>query len=110
METSTISYPQNMEGSITLQCEKGTVKIGGKSLDKIEYWEGPGKPDSFQPLKCTPKDKSVYGIGHEQVIKNFVDNLTRGKKLLCSGEDALYAIKIIEAAYKSARTNKEVYL
>jgi len=108
IEASTLSYPQNMEGSVTLQCKNGTVKIGGKALDVIEYWEGAGKPQDFNKYRCSRKDNSVYGNSHDHIIDNMINHLSRKEKLVCSGSDALYAIKVIDAAYKSAKLGREV--
>jgi len=109
VEASTISYPKNMEGSITLQCEKATVEVGGRALDKVVYWEGKSKPKI--PIICSRKDKEdIYGTGHYEVINNMVDAIRNKKKLICDGDNAIKTIKVIEKAYLSSIKRKEVKL
>jgi len=104
VEATNISYPKNMEGSITLQCEKGTVKIGGKALNEIKYWEGKGKPKR----KIGSKIENVYGEGHFTVIDKFIRMLKGEDRIFSSAEEALLAIKLIDKAYESAKKGKRL--
>src|SRR4030042_4219573 len=98
IEASTLSYPKNMEGSITLQCEKGTVKIGGEALNEIIYWEGKNKPTRAIGSKI----ENVYGESHSKVIENIVNVLLKKSRPFCSGKESLKVIELIEKAYESS--------
>lgn len=104
IEATNISYPKNMEGSITLQCEKGTVKIGGRALNEIEYWEGEGKPKKMIGSKI----ENIYGESHYEVIDKFIDVLKRREKPFSTAEESLLAIKLVEKAYESSKKGKKI--
>lgn len=104
VEATNISYPKNMEGSIILQCEKGTIKIGGEALNETEYWEGEGKPRK----KIGSKIENVYGESHFTVIDKFIKMLKGKDKIFSTAEESLLAIKLIDKAYESAKKGKRV--
>ena len=104
IEATNIAYPKNMEGSITLQCERGTVKIGGEALNKIEYWEGAGKPKK----RIESKVKNIYGEGHFKLINKFVNILKGKERPFSTAEESLLAIKVIEKAYESSKKGKKI--
>ena len=106
VEATTLSYPKNMEGSITLQCERGTVKIGGEALNEIEYWEGNTKPNK----KIGSKIENIYGESHSEVINNVVNVLLNKDKPFCTGGESLNAIRVIEKAYESSIKGKKLSL
>lgn len=106
IEASTISCPKNMEGSVALQCDKASLKIGGSALNKIEYWEGACKPVDDKNIVGEDVE-SIYGKSHNLVIHNFHNAVNNKTSALCSGEDALYAMKVISAAYKSVNSGRE---
>ncbi len=106
IEATTLSYPKNMEGSITLQCEKGTVKIGGEALNEIDYWEGNAKPKK----KIGSKIESIYGQSHSEVINKVVNVLLKKDKPFCTGEESLLVLKVIDKAYESSTKHKILLL
>jgi len=104
VEATNISYPKNMEGSVTLQCEKGTVKIGGEALNEIEYWEGEGKPKK----KIGSKIENIYGEGHYKVIDKIINVLKGKEKPFSTAEGSLLAMKLVEKAYESSEKNRMI--
>ncbi|RTL57217.1 MAG: Gfo/Idh/MocA family oxidoreductase [Sphingobacteriales bacterium] len=100
------SYKKNMEGSITIFGEKGTVKIGGQYLNKLEYlcW---GK-NSIPELK-EGKGANQYGFyegsmsNHELVYENLISILNGSSKKYVSGEDGIKSVEIIEKIYRVAK-------
>lgn len=102
---TTCSYNRNMEGSITIFAEKGTVKIGGQYLNTIEYQQidGVALPD----INITAKSND-YGLyqgsmsNHDKVIQNVVDVLHYDKKVMTSAAEGREVIKIIEEMYRKA--------
>ena len=111
VNVTTLTYPKDYEGSITILGEKGTVRIGGVALNQIEAW-------TFQD--ALPEDKaiqsesyeteSVYGFGHEPYYTQVIDCL-RGKPTdVTDGRSGLAALELIVAAYRSARDDKTIHL
>jgi len=99
---TTCSYNRNMEGSITIFAEKGTIKIGGQYLNTIEYQqtEGPELP----PINITAKSND-YGLyqgsmsNHDKVIQNVVDVLKHNKPIMTTAEEGRDVVGIIEMMY-----------
>lgn len=113
VEATTCTFPRNLEGSVTILGEKGTVKIGGMAMNKVEFWEFKdykNEDEIVREISVTPPN--VYGFSHIEVIRNVVDVLNNvNSKLLCiDGYEGIKSIKIIEAMYESARLGKEVKL
>jgi predicted dehydrogenase len=102
---TTCSYERNMEGSITIFAEKGTVKIGGQYMNTIEYQHI--KDTHIPPINITVKAND-YGLyqgsmsNHDKVIQNVVDVLCYGKPIMTTAEDGREVIRIIEQMYGGA--------
>lgn len=101
---TTNSYSKNMEGSLTLFCEYGTVKIGGQYLNTVDY------EDSREPLavdssiEVKPNDYGTY-VGsmsnHGQVYENVVQVLSGDGVIATSGYEGMRVVEIIERIYRS---------
>jgi len=109
LEYTVCTYKRNLEGTLTVLGEKGTVKLGGKAFDEIEIWdvEGLEKPD-IEILKG--ESGSVDGVSpyHKAVYENFLSAIDNKAPIFTDGEDAKRSLEIINAIYKSAETRKEV--
>ncbi len=107
------AYEKNMEGSITLFGEKGTVKIGGEYLNTLEYQNIKDFKIENIP-EC--KEANDYGTykgsmsNHHKVYENVVNVLCNNGDIDVGGLDGMQTVKIIEAIYKSAEDSKEVFL
>ena len=109
MSVTMISYPKNIEGSITIIGDKGSAKVGGIAVNEFEY--AFFEDDSSSSLKkYNYKTDSVYGFGHNFYYQNMLDNLINNSKPICDGESGLSSIKIINAAYKSAKEQRFIKL
>src|SRR6478752_6382821 len=65
MNVTMLTYPKNLEGSITIIGEKGTVRVGGVAVNKIEHWEfADADPDDKTVEQASYDTTSVYGFGH----------------------------------------------
>lgn len=94
-----------MEGSITLLCENGTVKIGGQYLNTIDYQCIEGYEISNLPKGNSENDYGTYKgsmSNHDKVIQNVIDTLSGKATIATSGEEGKAVIKIIEEMYKCA--------
>jgi len=102
---TTCSFEKNMEGSITIFAEKGTVKIGGQYMNTIEYQQL--KTAKLPEINISAKANN-YGLyqgsmsNHDKVIQNVVDVLVHNKEVMTSAEEGRDVIQIIEQMYAGA--------
>jgi len=106
-----LTYPQNLEGSITIIGEKGTVRIGGVAVNEISHWEfKDAHEDDQQVAQASYATTSVYGFGHPLYYDNVINVLRAEAVLETDGREGLQSLEIIIAAYLSARDGKRVTL
>jgi predicted dehydrogenase len=111
IEATTATRPKDLEGSISLLGEKGSVVIGGFSMEKLLTWEfSDKKPEDetiFETHGENPKDPAW---NHSEYLKNVVETIQSGKKALVDGLEARKSLELINAVYESAETGREVAL
>ena len=112
IEGTTNVYPQNLEETLTLFGSTGTVKVGGKSVNKIEYWAFPDTKENVEELmeKNSEMPENVYGFGHSKLYKNVIDALKNGTEPAITAKDGKNALELILAIYKSAAEGRPVKL
>ncbi|MBI5138144.1 MAG: Gfo/Idh/MocA family oxidoreductase [Nitrospirae bacterium] len=111
MSVTMLTYPKNLEGSITILGEKGTVRIGGVAVNEIQHWEFADKRDYDQQVKSANYETtSVYGFGHPLYYKNVVDVLRGEAEPETDGREGLKSLEVLIAAYMSARDGRTVSL
>lgn len=99
---TTCSYNRNMEGSITILAEKGTVKIGGQYLNTIDYQ---CIEDVDLPQINISAHENDYGLykgsmsNHDLMIQNVIDVLLHQGKIMTTAEDGKQVVGIIEMMY-----------
>ncbi|MBN2396449.1 MAG: Gfo/Idh/MocA family oxidoreductase [Candidatus Atribacteria bacterium] len=103
-------YPKNMEETLTVLGEKGTVVIGGVALNKILFWNFSDQEDSLEEIQqqCNEEITNVYGNGHSRVYKDFITSIKNNSRLLIDGVEAKKSLQIILMAYQSQKENKPV--
>jgi predicted dehydrogenase len=100
------SYGRNMEGSLTLFCERGTIKIGGQYLNEIEYESIQGMEPTQLRQGRTANDYGFYQgsmSNHQDVYANVVSVLSGEASIGTVGFEGLKTVEIIEKIYKAAR-------
>lgn len=111
LNVTMLTYPKNFEGSITIIGEKGTVKVGGVAVNKIEKWEFEDYDDDDRIVQeANYQPPSVYGFGHNPYYRNVIDVLLGVGKPSTDGRDGRKSVEIIQAIYLSAKTGKKVSL
>lgn len=111
VEVTMNTFPRNLEGSITVMGENGTVKIGGIAVNKIEHWEFKDYDDDDRLVNdTTTMPSSVYGFGHTGFLSNVVEVLQGKAEPKTDGRDGRKSLEMILAMYESARTGKMVAL
>ena len=111
MNVTMLTYPKNLETSITILGEKGSVKIGGVSANQLLHWEfnTPDEQDeSAQLLKTAPPLAPHYG--HKCYYENVAHTLRGNAHADIDGREGLRSLEILIAAYLSARDVKNVSL
>ena len=111
MNVTMLTYPKNLEGSITIIGEKGTVRVGGLAVNEIQHWEfKESDPDDDNVIKASDQTTSVYGYGHPLYYKNVIDVLQGKADPEADGCENLHSLEILTAIYISSRNGKRVSL
>ncbi|MBO3706070.1 MAG: Gfo/Idh/MocA family oxidoreductase [Candidatus Accumulibacter sp.] len=111
MSVTMLTYPRNLEGSITILGEKGTVRIGGVAVNDIQVWDFADQRDYDADIKTANYETtSVYGFGHPLYYRNVVDVLRGDAEPEVDGREGLKSLEVLIAAYLSARDGREIAL
>jgi UDP-N-acetyl-2-amino-2-deoxyglucuronate dehydrogenase len=109
LEVSVLTYPKNLEGSITLLGEKGSVKIGGTAVNKVEHWSFADYDDDDKLVDAAnTAPPSVYGFGHQPYYQNVLEVLRGNAKPDTDGRAGRKSLELILGIYESAKTGREV--
>jgi len=112
IEATTAARPKDLEGSISLLGEKGTVVIGGFAVNEMCTWQFaeplPEDADVLQRYSVNPP--SVYGFGHQAYYEHVVDCIVGDKQHLVDGLEGRKSLELISAIYESIETGREVAL
>ncbi len=106
-----LTYPKNLEGSITILGEKGTVQVGGVAVNEIKHWEfaDEDKDDALVEDASYGVD-SVYGVGHPRYYDNLIRVLRGETTPVTDGREGLRSLETLIAMYTSARDGRRVSL
>ncbi|AGA32384.1 putative oxidoreductase [Thioalkalivibrio nitratireducens DSM 14787] len=111
MSVTMLTYPKNLEGSITILGEQGTARIGGVAVNDIQIWDFAEPRDYDADIKAANYETtSVYGFGHPLYYKNVVDVLRGEAEPETDGREGLKSLEVLIAAYLSARDGRTVSL
>ncbi|MCS0582718.1 Gfo/Idh/MocA family oxidoreductase [Massilia pinisoli] len=111
MNVTMLTYPRNLEGSITVLGEHGTVRIGGVAVNEIQQWEfATPDPDDALVANASYQTTSVYGFGHPLYYDNVIRVLRGEAEPETDGREGLKSLEVLVAAYMSARDGRRVAL
>ena len=106
-----LTYPENLEGSITILGEKGSVKVGGMSVNEIQHWEfADSQPEDDLVKQANYEATSVYGFGHPLYYDNVIKVLRGEAEPETDGREGLKSLEMLVAIYRSARDGLRVSL
>lgn len=110
IEGTTDIYPQNLEETLYLFGEKGTIKAGGKSVNVIEEWRFSDNVDEPEEVKARFHENppNVYGFGHNPLYADVIDAVSNGRKPYVDAVAGRRALETVLAIYKSAQTGEKV--
>lgn len=111
MNVTMLTYPKNLEGSMTILGERGTVRIGGVAVNEIQHWEFAEKqPEDEQVATANYETTSVYGFGHPLYYDNVVKVMRGDAEPETDGREGLKSLETLIAAYLSARDGRRIAL
>ena len=111
LEVTMLTFPRNLEGSITLIGETGTVKIGGTAVNKVEHWQFASYDDDDKLIEAaTTNPPNVYGFGHAGYYRNVLAVLRGEAAPDTDGRSGRKSLELILGIYESAKTGHEVPL
>jgi len=111
MSVTMLTYPKNLEGSITILGERGTVRVGGVAVNEIELWQFDETKDYDKDIQeANYETTSVYGFGHPLYYKNVIEVLRGNAEPNTDGREGLKSLELLIAAYLSARDGNTVSL
>lgn len=112
IEATTAARPTDLEGSLSILGEKGTVEISGFAVNQIRHWrfvhELPSDKDVVENFSVNPPN--VYGFGHQAYYYHVVDCLENQRAALVDGLEGRKSLELISALYESIETGEEVAL
>ena len=111
LNVTMLTYPQNLEGSITILGEKGTVRVGGVAVNEIQHWEfADQRPEDATIRQASYATTSVYGFGHPLYYDNVIQTLRGEAEPETDGREGLKSLELLIGLYLSARDGRRVAL
>ena len=111
IEGTTNVYPKNLEETLYLFGENGTVKLGGKSTNAIDVWDFADETNADKENKgLFEQTSNVYGNGHTSLFADMMDAIQNNRKPYVDAVAGRNALELVLAVYKSAAEGKPVKL
>lgn len=111
IEVNVLTYPRNWEGSISIIGERGTAKVGGTAVNRVEHWQFADYDDDDKLIEATATNPpSVYGFGHEAYYRNVLAALRGEAQPETDGRAGRKSLELILGIYESAKTGRDVPL
>lgn len=110
IEGSTITYPENLEGSVAVFGERGSLKVGGTALNRKVIWKIEGELEHEKELLTRDQldPASVYGTSHSAVIEDMIAAVREDRPPKTNGYEARKSVALVLAIYESARSGRPV--
>jgi UDP-N-acetyl-2-amino-2-deoxyglucuronate dehydrogenase len=110
VEGSTITYPENIEGSVAVFGEQGSAKIGGTALNRKVVWKVAGELEREREILTRDQvdPPSIYGTSHQKVIADMIEAIRDDRAPKTHGSEARKSLALVLAIYESARTGQPV--
>lgn len=112
VEATTATRPKDLEGSLSLLGEKGSVVIEGFAVNEMKTWNFIDElhEDKSVLAKFKENPDNVYGFGHIKYLENVCESILNDKKALVDGLEGRKSLELINAIYESIETGKEIFL
>ncbi len=110
IEATTATRPKDLEGSLSILGEQGTVEIGGFAVNEMRQWHFtdalPEDAEVLGTYRENPPD--VYGFGHVAYLDHVVDVIVNDTPSLVDGSEGRKSLELITAIYESTETGREI--
>lgn len=112
IEATTAARPKDLEGSLSILGEGGTVEIGGFAVNKMKAWNfvSPEGGDDRVMDEYSVNPPNVYGFGHQAYYEHVVECIQKNTQHLVDGLVGRKSLELINAIYESIETGREVHL
>lgn len=112
IEATTAARPKDLEGSISILGERGSVEIGGFAVNQMKTWNfaDARADDEVVVREYRENPPNVYGFGHVRYLRHVVDCIVSGSPALVDGLEGRKSLELISAIYESIETGREVFL
>ena len=112
IEGTTNIFPNNLEETLYIFGEKGTVKAGGKSVNIIEEWQFADNLDDSEEVKAKYHEnpENVYGFGHNPLYADIIEAIKTNREPYVTARDGRKSLELVLAIYKSAVEGKSIKL
>ena len=112
IEATTATRPVDLEGSLSLLGENGTIVVGGFALNKLETWNFCDSQDADQVTldKYSVNPPDVYGFGHRMYLEHVVECIQGNTQQLVDGFEGRRSLELILAIYESIETGREIFM
>ena len=112
IEASTLTFPHNLEGSVAVFGEKGSVKVGGTALDRTDFWKVDGQLEKEQAILADQYENmpESRGYSHRMQIAEMIAAVEEERPPATSGEEARKSLALVLSIHESARLGREVVI
>lgn len=108
VEGTTNIYPKNLEETLYIFGEKGTVKAGGSSVNKLEVWRFENEDEDSILEENSEVHKNVYGLGHTPLYKDIIEAINEDRDPYVSAQDGYNALELVLGIYLSSKEKRRV--
>jgi UDP-N-acetyl-2-amino-2-deoxyglucuronate dehydrogenase len=111
LSVTMLAYPRNIEGSITLLGDRGSIRVGGVALNRIEIFQlSDSRPEDEAVQAVSYEPTSVYGNGHQPYYESVFRTLRDESQAMVDGRAGLVSLQTLIAIYRSARERRTIEL
>lgn len=111
VEATTATRPKDLEGSISILGEKGSVEISGFYMNELKTWNFLNDDEKANNiLETYGKTPEIFAWNHYEFLRDVVDSILNNKKGLIDGLEARKSLELINAIYEAVETSQEIYL
>ena len=109
IEATTATRPYDLEGSISVLGQKGSVEIGGFAVNKLKTWNFDGEVEkNLETFSQNPPN--VYGFGHKEFYDDVVSSIIENNIQKIDGYEGIKSLQLINAIYASIETRNEIFI
>lgn len=110
IEAASTIYPKNIEETLNVFGETGSVIVGGIAVNRVEVWEFPDSEEEKAQIFASQAGDppNVYGYGHREIISDMIEAIREDRETAIPGEEGRKALEIILAIYKCQATKEPI--